>query len=116
MAAGAFDAALSLLATVEVGRPDQLQSARVVLLRAQIAFASLRGREAPPLLLAAAKRLERLDGDLAQTTYPDALTASFFAGRLASGGGVLATAHAALAAPPAADPVRVPGLLLNGLA
>jgi DNA-binding CsgD family transcriptional regulator/tetratricopeptide (TPR) repeat protein len=116
MAAGAFDAALSLLATVEVGRPDQLQSARVVLLRGQIAFASLRGREAPPLLLAAAKRLERLDLDLARTTYLEALTASSFAGRLASDGGVLAAAHAALAATPAVGPPRVPDLLLDGLA
>jgi DNA-binding CsgD family transcriptional regulator len=116
MAAGAFDAALSLLATVEVGGPDQLRSARVELLRGQIAFASLRGREAPPLLLAAAKRLERLDLDLARTTYLEALTASSFAGRLASDGGVLAAAHAALAAPPAAEPRRVPDLLLDGLA
>jgi DNA-binding CsgD family transcriptional regulator/tetratricopeptide (TPR) repeat protein len=116
MVAGAFDAALSLLATVEFGRPDQLQSARVDVLRGQIAFASLRGREAPPLLLAAAKRLERLDLNLARTTYLEALTASTFAGRLGSEGGVLATAHAALAAPPAAEPPRVPDLLLDGLA
>ncbi len=116
MAAGAFDAALSLLATVEVGRPDQLQSARVDLLRGQIALASSRGREAPLLLLAAAKRLEEFDLDLARTTYLEALTASSFAGRLASEGGVLATAQAALAAPPAAEPPRVPDLLLDGLA
>jgi hypothetical protein len=116
MAAGAFDAALSLLATVEVDRPDQLRSARVDLLRGQIAFASSRGREAPPLLLAAAKRLERLDPDLARATYLQALTASSFAGRLASEGGVLATAHAALAAPPAPEPPGVPDLLLDGLA
>jgi DNA-binding CsgD family transcriptional regulator len=116
MAAGAFDAALSLLATVEVGRPNELQSARVDLLRGQIAFASLRGRDAPPLLLAAAKRFERLDLDMARATYLEALTASTFAGPLAREGGVLATAHAALAAPPAAEPPGVPDLLLDGLA
>jgi DNA-binding CsgD family transcriptional regulator/tetratricopeptide (TPR) repeat protein len=116
MAAGAFDAALSLLATVEGGRTNQLQRARVDLLRGQIAFASLRGREAPPLLLAAAKRLERLDLDLARTTYLQALTASTFAGRLASEGSRLAAARAALEAPPAAEPPRVPDLLLDGLA
>jgi DNA-binding CsgD family transcriptional regulator/tetratricopeptide (TPR) repeat protein len=116
MAAGAFDAALSLLATVAVDRPDQVQSARVDLLRGQIAFASSRGREAPPLLLAAAKRLERFDPDLARATYLQALTASSFAGRLANEGGVLATAHAALAAPPPPEPPGVPDLLLDGLA
>jgi DNA-binding CsgD family transcriptional regulator len=60
--------------------------------------------------------LERLDLDLARTTYLEALTASTFAGRLASEGGVRATAHAALAAPAATGPPRVPDLLLDGLA
>src|SRR5712691_10081134 len=56
--AGALDAALGLLATAEVGPLDELQRARADLLRGQIAFASRRGSDAPPLLLKAAKSLE----------------------------------------------------------
>src|SRR6476661_3552958 len=59
--AGAADAALQLLAMMQTGRLDELQRARVDLLKAQIAFAINRGSDAPPLLLKAAKRLESLD-------------------------------------------------------
>ena len=45
--AGAFDATLGLLATVEAGPPDQLRRARTDLLRGQIAVASSRGSDAP---------------------------------------------------------------------
>jgi hypothetical protein len=70
--AGAFDAALGLLATAEVGQLDALQLARIDLLRAQLAFAQSRGSEAPPLLLRAAKTLQPLDPRLARETYLDA--------------------------------------------
>ena len=102
--AGAFDAALGLLAIAESGPLDELRRAQVDLLRAQIAFALSRGSDAPPLLLKAAKRLEPLDLRLARDTYLEALTAVFFPGRLASGGIVLETARAARAAPPASQP------------
>ena len=102
--AGAPDAALELLATAEAGPLDELQRARVDLLRAQIAFAVRRGSDAPPLLLKAAKRLEPLDLTLARETYLEALSAAIFAGRLATGGGVLEAAEAARAAPPAPGP------------
>src|SRR5208337_3680659 len=59
--AGAFDKALELLVTAEAGTLDEFQSARVDLLRGQIAFASGLGSDAPSLLLKAAKRLEPLD-------------------------------------------------------
>ena len=59
--AGAFDAALKLLAAAEAGALDELPRARAELLRGQIAFASGVGSDAPPLLLAAAQRLEPLD-------------------------------------------------------
>ena len=81
--AGAPDAALDLLAMAEAGPLDELQRARAELLRAQITFAVNRGRDAPPLLLAAAKRLEPLDATLARETYLDAFSAALFAGRLA---------------------------------
>ena len=45
--AGALDDALALLATAEAGTLDDLERARVHLLRAQIAFASRRGSDAP---------------------------------------------------------------------
>ena len=114
--AGAFEAALGLLAIAESGPLDELQRAQVDLLRGQIAFALNRGSDAPPLLLNAAKRLEALDLRLARDTYLEALTAVFFPGRLASTEIVLETARAARAAPPWSRSPRAPDLLLDGLA
>ena len=85
--AGAFDAALGLLATAEAGPIDDYRRARVELLRAEAAFASKRGSAAPALLLRAAKRIEPLDARLARAGYLNALSAALFAARLASPGG-----------------------------
>ena len=112
---GAFDAALRLIGTAASGPLSELQRAQVELLRGEIAFASEHGRDAPPLLLKAAKRFEPLDRRLARESYLEALTAALFAGRLASGGSVLETARAARAAPPA-QPSHASDLLLDGLA
>jgi DNA-binding CsgD family transcriptional regulator len=115
--AGAPDAALELLATAQAGPLDEHGRARVDLLRAQIAFATSRGSDAPAMLLfRAAKRLEPLDVGLARRTYLDALSAAQFAGRLAGSIGVTEVAEAALAAPPAAEPQCASDLLLDGLA
>src|SRR5580700_8446714 len=114
--AGAFDATLRLLGTAEAGPPDQLRRARADLLRAQIAFSSSRGSDAPPLLLKAAREFEPLDPRLARQTYLDVLGAATFAGRLALGGGMREAAEAARAAPPPPGPARGPDLLLDGLA
>jgi DNA-binding CsgD family transcriptional regulator len=117
--AGAPDAALALLATAQGGPLDELQSAQVDLLRAQIAFAVNRGSDAPPLLLKAAKRLELLDVGLARETYLEALSAAMFVGRLASGVGLREVAQAARGAGRAGSPPRppsAPDLLLDGLA
>src|SRR5262249_20196369 len=84
--AGAPESALRLLSIARSGRLDDLDDARAQLLRAQIAFVSTRGREAPPLLLDAARRLESLDAALARETYLEAFAAALFAGRLADGG------------------------------
>src|SRR4029077_12768694 len=86
-------------------------------LGAQIAFAVNRGRDAPPLLLEAARRLEPLDIALARETYLDALWAALmFAGPRVSGGGVLQeVATAAKAAPPAQGEPRAADLLLDAL-
>src|SRR5580693_4750631 len=78
---GAFDAALGLLAAGEAGPLDEFQRAQAALLRGQIAFASSRGSDIPPLLLTAARPFEPLDARLARETYLEALSAALFAGR-----------------------------------
>ena len=91
-------------------------SARVDLLRGQVAFASGLGSDAPPLLLKAARRLEPLDLDLARETYLTAWMAALFAGRLAGPDDLLEISRAARALPPPGGR-RVPlDLLLDGLA
>ena len=112
--AGALDAALGLLAMAQAGPLDELQRARSDLLRAQIAFASSHGRDAPPLMLSAAKQLEALDAGLARKTYLEAFTAALFVGRLSPAVEDVARAARTAPAPPA--PARPPDLLLDGLA
>src|SRR6516165_1238241 len=77
--------AFNLLSAAELGPVDDLQRARLERLRAQITFASQRGRDAPPLLLAAARRLDPLDGAMARATYLEAMASAMFAGRLGTG-------------------------------
>ncbi len=113
--AGAFGPALELLATAESGPLDELQSARVDLLRGEVMFASAVGSVASPLLLKAAKRLDSLDADLARETYLTAWMAALFAGRLAGAGDLPEVSRAARALPPAAGP-RPVDLVLDGLA
>jgi DNA-binding CsgD family transcriptional regulator len=111
--AGAPEAAQVLLATAELTPLDELKSARLQRLRAQIAFALRRGSDAPALLLDAAKRLVPLDPGLARETCLEALAAGIFAGRFGNRRDVLQVIHAA---PPAKDPPAAIDLLLNGLA
>ena len=96
---GAFDSAMDLLAAVEAGASSDFQKARADLVRAQLAFVTSRGSDAPPLLLKAAKRLETIDVALSRSTYMDAMSAAMFAGRLAVGGNVLEVARSAETAP-----------------
>src|SRR6516164_6892289 len=77
--------ASELLAAAQLGPVDELQRARLQRLRAQIAFASQRGRDAPPLLLEAARRLNPLDAAMARETYLEAIASAMFAGRLGTG-------------------------------
>ena len=114
--AGILEGALELLALAEASTPDELQMAHAELLRGQIAFASSLGTTAPPLLLKAAQRLERLDPELAHETYLDAWGAALFAGRLASTGSLVQVSRAARSAPPPTRPLRPSDLLLDGLA
>jgi DNA-binding NarL/FixJ family response regulator len=114
--AGAFDAALGLLATAEAGPLDEFQSARVDLLRGEVAFASGFVSEAASLLLKAARRFELLDLDLARETYLDAWGAALFAGTSTSGATVEEVSRAARASVREATPPRPSDLLLDALA
>ena len=115
--AGPFDALPELLGVAKAGPQDELRHARIDFLHARLAFASNRGRDASPLLLKAARRLEGIDIDLARAAYLDTMNAAMFAGRLAApGGGALEVSLAACAAPRPSDPVSAPDLLLDGLA
>jgi DNA-binding CsgD family transcriptional regulator len=117
--AGAPDPALRLLAMARAGPLDELGHARAELLHAQITFVTTRGRDASPLLLRAAKRLESLDATLARETYLDAFAAALFAGSLARGGDVREVAEAVRAADWGDSSRRSPracDLLLDGLA
>src|SRR5919106_6281471 len=113
--AGAFDAALELLAIVESVPLEALQRARLDLLRGQIAFAQGSAADAASLLLAAAQRLERLDLRLARETYLDACGAAMFGGRL-SAGDLLAAGRAVSALPRPTGPPRAVDTLLDGIA
>ena len=114
--AGAFDEALRLLSVAEAGSPDELQQAQAELLRGQIVFSSNIGSDAPPLLLRAARQLERFDVDLARETYLDAWGAAWFAGSLATSGDLLEVSRAARSAPPSTHPSQPFDLLLDALA
>jgi DNA-binding CsgD family transcriptional regulator len=114
--AGAFEAALRLLVTAEAGPLEELEHAQCDLLRGQIASASNRGSDAPPLLLKAARRLEPLDVGLARETYLEALSAAQYAGRFMADGGLREVAEAARAAPPPSQRAGAVDLLLDGLA
>ncbi len=115
-AAGDFAAVQALLATAQARPLGDLDNARVQRMMAQTAFALRRGRDAPPLLLRAAQRLENLDAGLARQTYLEALVAAIYAGRLAREGDVLAVARAAGNAPSGPEPLPHAQLLLRGLA
>lgn len=113
--AAAADAALDLLATAELAPLDEFQRAWLERLRAEITFARTRGRDAPALLLDAARRLEPLDAAMARETHLEAMAAAMFAGRLGDGPGVREAAEAALTAPAAEQP-RAIELVLDALA
>jgi DNA-binding CsgD family transcriptional regulator len=111
--AGSFDAVLRLLATAETGPLDELQRARVNLLRGNVAFALGAATDAPPPLLEAARRFESLNLELARETYLTAWGAASMAGQ----GDVILEIWAAVRA--LAPTSGAPGpleLLLEGMA
>jgi ATP/maltotriose-dependent transcriptional regulator MalT len=115
--AGAFEAALGLVATAEAGPLDEFQRAWVDLVRGQLAFASGLASNAPPLLLKAARRLELIDLGLARETYLTAWgAASVATGQPAGRGVLLEICRAVQALPPRPGAPRPLDLLLDGLA
>ena len=110
---GLFEAALRLLATAQAAELDDVQRARADLVRGQIAFASGRVSDAPPLLLKAATQLEDFDPRLARETY----LIAWGAASVASEHGVLQEICRAVQALPPRPGDRPPlDLLLDGLA
>jgi DNA-binding CsgD family transcriptional regulator len=112
--AGTFDAARGLLAAADVGPLDELQRARLDLLRAEAAYSESRGSDAPALLLRAAKTLEPLDPKLSRETYLDAWSSALFAGRFATTAGMDEVSREARAGRTAAERPRASDLLLDG--
>ena len=107
------EAASELLVTAKLAAVDELQRARLERLRAQIAFASRRGRDAPPLLLEAARRLDPLDAGMARETYLEAMESAMYAGRL--GAGPVRVRWLKPRARPRARPERPGDVLLDAL-
>ncbi len=114
--AGTFSMARSLLAMADAGPLEDFQRAQIDLLQAQLPFVSSRGTDATALLLAVARRLERLDIGVARETYVDAFSAALFGARLNGSVGMSEVAEAARAAPRSseAEPATA-GLLLDAL-
>ena len=118
MQAGEFDAARDLLALTEAGPLSESGQAQAELVRAQLAFAAVKGADAQAPLLAAAKRLEPVDPRLARLTYLDAIRNALWAGRLAGPGADLSavTRAAAAAPPPPSSPALADRLLYDVMA
>jgi DNA-binding CsgD family transcriptional regulator len=114
--AGALEDAVGLLASTEIGALGELDRARVELLRAQVAFVSTHGSDAPMMLLEAANRLTTLAPALAYETYLEALSAAMFAAQLAAPGASALDVALAARAAPRPSVLRGPELLLDGLA
>jgi DNA-binding CsgD family transcriptional regulator len=113
--AGAFEAAGAALTTAETGALDELQRARVDLLRGWIAAASSFGA-AGEQLLKAARQLEPLDVDLARMTYLEAWGTALAAGELGRADTLRDVSLAVRSAPGPPHEPYSSDLLLDGLA
>ncbi len=115
--AGMPDPAAHLVSKVQDATKDELLVARCELIRAKLAFAASRGVDAPPLLLAAAKRMELLDPLESRKAYLGAMLAAILVGRMSTErhNSAPTVAEAARHAPPAPCPPRAIDLMLDGL-
>jgi DNA-binding CsgD family transcriptional regulator len=112
--AGAAEGARRLLGLAQAGL-DELGRGRAELLRARLTADAGRSRDALPLLVKAARRLEPMHPGLARQAYRDAFWAALTSGRR-PGGDMLEIAAAARAARRRSGPPRPGDLLLDGLA
>ena len=113
---GALDEASRLLAVAQFDAQDELQRARVDLMRGRVSLGTDPRAKASALLLNAARRLEPVDIGLARETYLDAWIGASAAGPFAAEGQLAEICAAALAAPALSGPPRPSDLLLEGYA
>ena len=104
------------MAVAQFDAQDELQRARVDLMRGRVSLGSDPRAKASALLLNAARRLEPLDIGLARETYLDAWIGASAAGPFAAEGQLVEICAAALAAPALSGPPRPSDLLLEGYA
>ena len=114
--AGSAEDALRLVEVACRGTLDDFQRVRVDVVRARVATMQRRLRDAPPLLLGAARRLENFDRREARDTYRDAFIAAMLAGRLGETTGLPEVAAAIRSAPPSSEPPSVTDELLDAAA
>ncbi|MFI5733661.1 ATP-binding protein [Kribbella sp. NPDC051587] len=98
-AGGALDTALELLDSLQSSPPDELRSALAQRLRGQIQFDQGDNQIAAATLLDAARQLESLKPDLAQSTHLAALAAAIWAA-VPDTTGILGEVAAAIPQPP----------------
>ncbi|NBH04429.1 helix-turn-helix transcriptional regulator, partial [Amycolatopsis sp. SID8362] len=110
--AGDLAAARASVDVAERDARDEFLRARAHLVRSQIAFSAGLGSEAPPMLLAAAQRLEPFDPDLARETYLQAWGAAALIA--ADGESLLAISRAIRDLPPPEGEPRPIDLVLAG--
>jgi DNA-binding CsgD family transcriptional regulator len=111
---GAPHEALQLLTVVARGPMNPLQSARLKLFRAQIAFYLSHDDNAPGQFVEAARALAPLDRSMSRETFLLALDASIIIGGGATGS-VRNVAEAARSAPAPPEPPRPMDYLLDGV-
>ena len=121
--AGAAEGARRLLGLAQAGPLDELGRGRAELLRARLTADAGHGRDALPLLVRAARRLEPLHPGLARQAYRDAFLAALTCSGQDAGadrggwpvGGVLEAAEATRATRRRPGPARPGDQLLDGL-
>lgn len=113
---GAPKAARRLLSMAHTEALDELDRARAALLDAQLLADLGHARDAVPMLVGAARRLESLDLTLALEAYRDACSAALATGRLAGNSGMPELAEAARSALTGLETPGASHRLLHGIA
>ena len=114
--AGSGEDALRLAGVAERGPLDEFHRVLVDVLRGRVATMQRRISDATPLLLRAARRLERFDRRVARDTYRDAFISAILAGSLAGDTGLAEVAAAIRSAAQSAEPPSATDELLDAAA